>query len=147
MSEDLVKKVRQLLPEIYKGLKDKSGVAYFSHPYSVMLSLPVNASDDVQIAALLHDVYEDTDFDPATLGISDESLEMIKILTRKPDESYSEYIIRIIVSKNRGALLVKYVDLYHNLQPFRIMALDRETRDRLFKKYLPALQAIAFALQ
>lgn len=56
MSEDLVKKVRQLLSEIYKGLKDKSGVAYFSHPYSVMLSLPVDASDDVQIAALLHDV-------------------------------------------------------------------------------------------
>lgn len=145
--EKIVEKIQQLLPEIYQGLWDKNGCAYFAHPYNVMLKLPIDANEDTKIAALLHDVYEDTNFNPETLGISENALAMIKLLTHKKGETYDAYIDRIIASGNRDAIMVKYCDVYHNLQPMRLFALDAETREKLLRKYVQNIGKLLVALR
>jgi len=86
---------------------------YIFHPLRVMLAC---ADPSDRIAAVLHDVIEDTDVELAHLaeaGYPPEIVAALDSLTRRPDEPYDDYIER--AAANAMARRVKLVDLRENL--------------------------------
>jgi (p)ppGpp synthase/HD superfamily hydrolase len=117
----------EIMRRAHEGQIDKSGRPYYLHPLRVAMRL-ANCSAAERLAALLHDVVEDT---PVTLedlrgmGYGEDVLELVALLTReKPrGESHREYIQRIVASRNAPALRVKLADVYDNLSPARTSCL------------------------
>ena len=87
------------------------------HPLTVGL---MGVNDNEKTVGFLHDLIEDCDWsieDLQTEGFLDEVVEAVDILThRKDEDSYDEYVNKIILSGNRLAINVKLNDLHHNLQ-------------------------------
>ncbi len=95
---------------------------YGEAPYIYHLSNVVNLCKDFglpieyQVVAALHDVLEDTN--TTWLEVDAEFGTWVAVtvncLTKKPNETYGEYILR--VSKNLDAKAVKVCDLLSNLE-------------------------------
>jgi (p)ppGpp synthase/HD superfamily hydrolase len=69
-----------------------------------------------QMAAVLHDVVEDTDVELRDLveaGFRDDVVAAVDSLTHRPQESYDDYIERLAL--NDVARRVKIIDLRENL--------------------------------
>lgn len=117
---------------------DKAGLPYIEHPRRVMKSVQQQgALPFVQMAAILHDVIEDTPFTGQILreiGIPEATVVLVELLTR--DTYPEEYYARI--AKNRDALMVKLADIDDNLQSWRLSYLDERTQARLRAKYAKA---------
>lgn len=127
----------QIAVEAHKGQKDKNGKSYIFHPIRVMTRC---ATADAKMAALLHDVVEDTDItfdDLKKEGFSDRLIELLKLLTHDPDVSYEEYVQKI--ASDATAIEVKLADLEDNSDIRRLQEIDEKTTARL-KKYLTAYQ-------
>lgn len=74
-------------------------------------------SQDANIAALLHDVIEDTHYEESDLleeGFSQNVVDIVVLLTKDKNLTYEENIKKIINSGNRNAMMVKYADNYVN---------------------------------
>jgi (p)ppGpp synthase/HD superfamily hydrolase len=84
---------------------------YFTHPIAVANNL-VNPTAHEYIAALLHDVIEDTEFTETKLRevFGDVIVDMVILLTKDDTLDYRENIQRIIDSGNLGAMKVKLSD-------------------------------------
>lgn len=124
----------------HQGQVDKGGNPYILHPLAVMLSLD---DETERICAVLHDVIEDTDITLEYLkkaGFSNEVLIALDALSRRKDESYDEFIDRII--KNKMACHVKLADLKHNMDLSRIKQPSKKDYDRI-KKYQKAVKALS----
>ena len=82
--------------------------------------------------ALLHDVLEDcphvTEEDLLTLGISEDVVEAVKILTRDKSMTYAEYIESVKKSGNSWAIAVKIADLKTNLNGATASLTSRYTK-------------------
>ena len=103
--------------EKHKGQKRIGGDDYITHPVAVAEIVKRLGFDErYQIAALFHDLLEDTDATEAEilkLG-SPEILEAVILLTKKKDYDMAEYIDAI--QQNSIAFAVKAADRLHNLQ-------------------------------
>ena len=101
----------------FRGQKDIDGNPAILHPLTVGL---MGVNDNEKTVGFLHDLIEDCDWsikDLQTEGFLDEVVEAVDILThRKDEDSYDEYVNKIILSGNRLAINVKLNDLHHNLQ-------------------------------
>lgn len=111
----------EIAKEAHKGQVDKAGKDYFlGHLTAVgnSFSTPV-----YRAIGFLHDVLEDTDYTETTLtqellsrGADEEEanlvVSIVKILTRKEDVSYNEYIRKI--KDNDIARKIKIADMKHN---------------------------------
>jgi (p)ppGpp synthase/HD superfamily hydrolase len=94
---------------------------YWKHPVQVAetgVKIFGSKFDNVAyVAALLHDVIEDTEYDReklSELGYSDDILDAVVLLSKERSFSYEENIKRIINSGNRIAMMVKFADNYVN---------------------------------
>tara|TARA_R110000851_G_C13004804_1_gene558676 strand:- start:199 stop:666 length:468 start_codon:yes stop_codon:yes gene_type:complete len=90
---------------------------YFFHPVEVAEEVSVVmhnrvATTDIVLAALLHDVIEDTKYTAEMLRerFSDAVVDMVVLLTSDPDVPYLDNIQKIINSGNIGAMIVKLAD-------------------------------------
>lgn len=96
----------------HKGQKDKAGKPYILHPvYVAMHTKGVKR----KTVALLHDIVEDTEItflDLAQMGFDDEIVQAVKAITKRKNERYGEYLIR--VKQNPIAKDVKIADIKHN---------------------------------
>src|SRR5271155_2908668 len=93
-----IERALQIAVEAHAGQKDKSGLPYAFHPIRVMMRCK---SDAAKIAALLHDVVEDTpvSFDQLSAeGFSEDVLSAVRLLTHDPSVPYEDYIREL--SKN-----------------------------------------------
>ena len=101
----------------HKGQKRIGGDDYITHPIAVCEIIKSQGFDEsYQIAALFHDLLEDTDATEEEIlkyG-SPEILESVKLLTKEKGYVMSEYISAI--KKNPIAFAVKAADRLHNLQ-------------------------------
>lgn len=116
----------------HKGQKDLAGKEYFGHLKRVSEGL---ITTDEIIVAYLHDVLEDTDAtidDLIQLGLSDEQITAIRLMTKKKGDNYDEYIDRI--KGNKIARQVKIKDLEDNMDLTRLLHLEEKDIERL-KKY------------
>lgn len=122
----------------HDGQVDKAGQPYILHP----LRLMVKFDDDevLRIIAVLHDVVEDSDVSLDELkaeGFSEKIIEAIDCLTKKENESYEDFILRI--SKNELATKVKIEDLKDNLDLTRMESISDKDLTRV-SKYHQALK-------
>lgn len=117
--------------QAHQGQKDKAGAPYLLHPLRMMLRM---TSEATMMAAVLHDVVEDTDWTLERLrevGVSAEVLAAVDCLTHREDESYQEFIAR--VQTNAIARQVKVADLEDNMNIQRIKQLEAKDLARLEK--------------
>lgn len=113
-----------LATRAHAGQTDKGGQPYIEHPMRVMLEVSLRA----KVAAILHDVVEDTAIgleDLAAYGVDDVSLDAIDLLTRPGGDdrpTYADYVKRICDADGEAgdvAREVKLADLNDNLRPER----------------------------
>ncbi len=103
--------------EKHKGQFRIGGAEYITHPMAVAEIVRQNGYGiDVQIAALFHDLLEDTDAtENEILALSSENvLEAVKLLTKQKGYVMESYISAI--RKNEMAFSVKGADRLHNLR-------------------------------
>lgn len=123
----------------HQGQTDKAGRPYFLHPLTVARIAARNgAGEEAVIAALLHDVVEDTDWTFEMLeaeGFPKESMDALKLLTHDKSVPYMDYILPI--KSNPVARAVKLADLTHNMDQSRLSEIT-EADERRHQKYLKA---------
>lgn len=110
-------KAKQIARIAHFGQTDKAGVEYLQHP----LRVAEGFSGEVAVAALLHDVVEDTAFtldDLAREGFTKSVLSSVNALTRKEGEAYETYVRR--AGRNKIARVVKIADLRDNMNLLRL---------------------------
>ena len=136
--------------QAHAGQTDKAGAPYIFHPLRVMLSVQ-QPSD--QIAAVLHDLIEDTDWTFDRLreeGFPEEIVEAVSCLTKLPEEEdapddtpeakearYRRFILR--ARKNPIARRVKEADLRDNMDLSRIEHPGERDYQRI-EKYRKAIE-------
>lgn len=117
--------------EKHKGQKRIGGDDYITHPIAVCEIVKSRGyGEDYQIAALFHDLLEDTDAteeEILTYG-NERILEAVKLLTKEKGYDMSEYIGAI--RKNDIAFAVKAADRLHNLKCALV------TNDDFKRKYI-----------
>ena len=115
--DDSVQLALRFAKEKHKGQKRIGGNDYITHPIAVMEIVKSQGLDEnYQIAALFHDLLEDTDATEEEIleyG-STEILEAVKLLTKTKGYDMAEYIGNI--KNNPIARAVKAADRLHNLQ-------------------------------
>lgn len=145
---DQVERVRvaaEFGAEAHRGQRRKSGEPYIAHPVAaaeILASLRVDA--DTIVAAILHDVMEDTAIDKAQIaarfgetvaeivdGVT--KLEQIKFKSREEAQAESFRKMLLAMVRDLRVILVKLADRTHNMrtidamQPARRRAIARET--------------------
>ena len=113
--------------------KRASGDPYFSHPLEVAAILTEFKLDDATIvAALLHDVIEDTDVTRAEIdqmfgkeiGALVEGLTKIKkldLVTKKAEQAENFRKLLVAISSDIRVLLIKLADRLHNMRTLEHM--------------------------
>ncbi|APV35314.1 HD domain-containing protein [Acinetobacter soli] len=102
----------------HAGQVDKAGQPYILHPLRLMLHLDAL---EQKIVAVMHDLLEDTDttiVDLISLGFSQDIIDAVIALTKKPGESRFTAAKRIV--NNPLAKAVKLADLKDNMDLKRI---------------------------
>lgn len=131
-----------LAAQNHRNQFDKAGKPYILHPLRVMFNLGPDASENERIAAILHDIVEDT---PITLenlremGFCEEVVEAVDHLTKNAEgkADYQKAIER--VARNPIAVEVKIADLTDNSDASRIENPTEKDRARI-EKYARALE-------
>lgn len=127
-----------LAANAHRGQVDLAGEPYILHPLRVMGKFKNN---EARIAAVLHDVVEDTKWTIEELQraqVPEVSLRAIRYLTRnKGNETYMNYIER--VCHNSLARRIKIEDLLDNLNLERLKLEDIPKYISLIKREKKAL--------
>lgn len=128
-----------LAAQAHRGQKDKAGCPYIFHPFRLMLSM---TSEAEQMAAVLHDVVEDTDVtldDLQSQGYPAEVVESVALLTHADGVPYMEYVEAI--KPHELARAVKIADLKDNMNLSRIAQPTAKDLARI-EKYQKALELL-----
>jgi (p)ppGpp synthase/HD superfamily hydrolase len=118
---------------------DKAGAPYILHPLRIMARMSTEAE---MIAAVLHDLVEDTDWTIDRLraeGFGAEVLAALECLTRRDAETYEQFIDR--ARTDPIACRVKLADLEDNMDLRRIAEVTDRDLERL-RKYHRARQLL-----
>lgn len=135
--QEMLQLAKEVATKAHEGQKDKGGQPYILHPTTVASYLD---KPEHKMIAYLHDVCEDT---PMTieeihdLGFSKTVTDALRLLTRKKEVPYEEYVRQI--AKNPNARLVKLADLRHNMDLSRI-PYPTEKDYRRLEKYKKAYE-------
>lgn len=134
------------------GNQSYGGQPYWTHPFTVatiLTTLWTDTTEDERLAALLHDVFEDTDYTEEqmlAMGYTQETVDIVKLLSRdKEGISYKDFIQQIADSGNKGAIRVKIADNRANSLPQNVESLPEEKRS-IVKRYLKAMEVLYEAL-
>jgi (p)ppGpp synthase/HD superfamily hydrolase len=117
----------------FEGTFDKGGAPYIRHCLHVMHGVR-HLGDDAMMAAVMHDLIEDTDYTATNLldlGFSHRVVSLVVLLTHLKGEEYTDYVMRISVSPIARA--IKMADLRHNSDIHRMKGLTPKDFDRLVK--------------
>lgn len=135
------KKALKLAFECHKNQIDKSGMPYIFHPFHLAEQMNDEKST---VAALLHDVAEDTEItfdDLEAMGFDQEIIQALKLLTHDSNVEYMDYVNQI--KTNNIAKKVKLADLKHNSDLTRFS--PEEINEKALKrqeKYLKAIKLL-----
>ncbi len=132
----MIDRARKLAYSAHKGQTRWGGEPFIVHPKGVVEKLRDSDNSTMPktfdfyakseatkeyfyIVAWLHDVVEDTEYtlgDLLDLGFDYNVVRAVDAITRRDDEDYLEYILR--VRENVIARQVKIADIEHNLESF-----------------------------
>lgn len=133
---ELTKKAMKLCFAAHKEQVDKSGLPYVFHPFHLAEQM---TDELITVAALLHDVVEDTPYtftDLREMGFPEEVLDALRLLTHDDGTPYLEYVARL--KDNPIARAVKLADLRHNSDLTRLDYVDARALKRA-EKYHKAI--------
>ena len=105
-------KALRIATEAHEGQKSKNGEDYILHPITVSSYC---ITERGRIAALLHDVVEDTDITLEDLrreGFGEDILNAVDCVSKREGEEYNDYLQR--VASDDIAVEVKFADMRHN---------------------------------
>ena len=150
-----VVKAYHFASEAHEGQKRKSGEPYITHPLAVAKILAeMHMDHQCLMAALLHDVIEDTSIPKHTLGqeFDDEVAELVdgvsklKIVFQSRAEAEAENFqkMTLAMAKDIRVILVKLADRLHNMRTLGY--LNPEKRRRIAKETLEIYAPIALRL-
>lgn len=131
-----------LATRYHDGQLDKAGEEYIGHPLRVMATVEATAplaGADVRaarIAAVLHDVVEDTDLtldDLRTLGYGADVVAAVDALSKRPGEPVEDYLAR--VAADDLAVVVKRADIGDNSDPVRLGRLPAGRAESFAERY------------
>ncbi len=115
----------------HAGAKDKAGAPYILHPLRVMSRVQGEAQ---QMAAILHDVVEDT---PITLeqlrelGFPADVVDAVGALTKRRDEKEDYFAFVERAGRHQVARSVKLADIEDNMDLSRIVAPTKKDHARV----------------
>lgn len=136
---ELTKKAMKLCFTAHKDQTDKSGLPYVFHPFHLAEQMP---DELTTVAALLHDVVEDTVYtfqDLREMGFPAAVLEALALLTHDDGTPYLDYVARL--KDNPIARAVKLADLRHNSDLTRLDHVDARALSRV-EKYRKAIELL-----
>ena len=125
----LLEKAIEIAVRAHAGQKTKDGSPYILHPLRLMTRM---GTDEERMAAVLHDVVEDTAVTPEDLreaGIPEEVLAAVKLLTHEEGVSYEDYVRRL--KPNPVARRVKLADLEDNSDIRRLKGVEDKDLERM----------------
>ena len=134
-----IEKAISLAIEAHKGKVDKAGAPYILHPLRVMFQMETK---EEMIAAVLHDVLEDTAITPDQLkemGFSETVLEALDSVTKRAGETYEDFVRRAAL--HPIGKKIKLADLRDNMDLSRLEKIT-DNDIRRVKKYHSALKII-----
>lgn len=124
----------------HDGQLDKGGKPYIAHPLRVMAAVD---GDAAKMAAVLHDVIEDTEVSAADLrraGCPERVVVAVVALSKGPREPLESSMAR--AAADPIALVVKRADIADNRSEVRLGQLDPATQVRLRAKYERSLDLL-----
>ena len=130
------KRAIRLMFEAHKNQTDKAGLPYVFHPFHLAEQM---MDEKTTVAALLHDVVEDTDTtldDLRKMDFGDDVIDALTLLTHDERVPYMDYVAEI--KKNPIARAVKLADLRHNSDLTRLDVVDEKALKRV-EKYKKAI--------
>jgi len=161
-----IKETIEFIKQAFGDTLDKSYKLKYLDSIRVMEILPDKVSEEVKLAALLHDIPEDTRYkidDLREMGYSELTLGIVEKLTHlKQEKPYHLFINNIVEDVcrasrkdtktledaiNEGAILVKYADICHNTTDERMQGLKPAKQDKLWKKYTAAKIMLRMAVK
>ena len=128
-----------LAAEQFVGKYDKSGEPYILHCLAVMENVKKYDDVELQIAAVLHDIVEDTKITLYDLehlyGFTKRVCKMISAVTFKKGCTDEEYMAQILkICDSQDAIKIKMADLEHNSLILRLKGITEKDQART-KKY------------
>jgi HD domain len=141
-AEPTIAETEAFATTMHAGQLDKAGEEYIGHPLRVRATVartaPMAGVDptDAQLAALLHDVVEDTAVtlaDLADRGYRPVVVAAVDALSKRPGELVEAYLAR--VAADPVAVVVKHADMADNGDPTRLGRLPALEADRLLRRY------------
>ena len=136
----MTKKAMKLCFAAHKDQVDKSGLPYVFHPFHLAEQM---TTEETTVAALLHDVAEDSAYtldDIAALGFPQNVIAALKLLTHDENVPYMEYVAAI--RPNPIARAVKLADLAHNSDLSRLDCVDEKALQRV-DRYKAAIRLLS----
>jgi len=136
-----------LAAQAHQGLTDKAGEVYILHPLRVMFRIRDQGHRiEVQAAAVLHDVVEDTavTIETITESLSPEVAALVDAVTRRPGEAYEAFVRR--AAENPESSAIKMADVEDNLSRIGQLAeVSPALAARLEERYTRALAVLRCA--
>lgn len=140
VNRELIEKSFGLSFEAHKNDIRSSGEPYFYHPYEVALIVAKEIPlDDISVvAALLHDVVEDTEFDLEFIAkeFGKEVAEIVDGVTKisgvfsghqiSQAENYRKLLLSMV--KDVRVILVKFADRLHNMRTLEFVPPEKQRR-------------------
>lgn len=141
MSEFTVEDAHRLASTAHRGQTDKQGRPYYEGHLLPIAEEVASLGPQAVMAALLHDVIEDTHMTEAhllTLGVPDDVVRAVASVTKRDGESYEALISRSCADPL--GVHIKLADNAHNIRSNPALAVNdlAKAESLLNDKYLPA---------
>jgi (p)ppGpp synthase/HD superfamily hydrolase len=137
--EHLLETAIRLAAKVHKGQTDRFGKPYILHVMRVMMK---GHDFDEQVLGALHDVLERSALtvdDLRKKGFSTRVLKSLEHITRKPEETYEQYIERVM--QDNLAVRVKLHDLADKMDLLHVETLSHADLKR-YNRQLAAYHRI-----
>lgn len=145
--DDVLLKCETLVWKLFQDKTDKAGKPYIGHLYRVSERL---FDYKEKCAGLLHDTLEDiegmTVEDLRYIGIPEDIIEIVVLVTKQKGLTYDEEITKIISSGNAHAMRLKKADMQDNMDKVRMSMLEEHVQKRLKAKYGPQIKRLMNAV-
>jgi len=152
----LIRRAYNFSESAHKGQKRASGEDFIIHPLEAAKTLAKLKLDDTSIvAALLHDVVEDTNitledieknFGKEVAELVDGVTKITELKTRSLNEKQAETIRKMLVAstKDLRVIIIKLADKLHNMKTLR--ALNKRKQRRIAREVLDVYAPLAYRL-
>ncbi len=135
---EMITKAYHFCKKCHEGQYRNSGEEYYIHPVNVaMILTDLNMDDTTIIAALLHDVLEDTDITYETLvaefgeevaNLVDGVTKLKKLKYKSKQENQAENLRKMVLAMARDirVVIIKLADRLHNMRTLEYMTEEKK---------------------